>query len=188
MFSMSGKKLLFMGCEFGQKQEWRHDGQLDWHLLDDPGHAGVLKCVGDLNRLYRNEPALHEMDCEPGGFTWINANDAEASVYSFYRSPMQGRERVVCVLNFTPTPRSDFRLGVPGPGYWKEILNTDAEVYGGANFGNNGGLQAEAVPNHGQPYSVMMTIPPLAAVFLKGEVLPTTVERVAPRPLASVKS
>ena len=180
MFGTSGKKLIFMGCEFGQKQEWRHDGQLDWHLLDEPGHAGLLQCVGDLNRLYRSEPALHEMDCEPAGFTWINANDAEASVYSFYRTPKQGNERVVCVLNFTPEPRRDFRVGVPGPGYWKEILNTDAGVYGGANFGNNGGLQAEAVPNHGQPYSVMMTIPPLGAVFLRGEVLPPVMEKVVP--------
>jgi len=176
-----------MGCEFGQKQEWRHDGQLDWHVLEDPGHAGLLQLVGDLNRLYRAEPALHELDCEPGGFTWINANDAEASVYSFFRSPKSSRERIVCVLNFSPNPLYDFRVGVPGPGYWKEILNTDANVYGGGNIGNNGGLQAEAMSNHGQPFSVMMTIPPLGAVYFKGEVLPVGSERPAPRAASGLK-
>ncbi len=188
MFSMSGKKLLFMGCEFGQKQEWRHDGQLDWHLLEEPGHAGLLQLVGDLNRLYRSEPALHELDCEPGGFTWINANDAEASVYSYFRSAKSSAVRIVCVLNFSPSPLFNFRVGVPGPGYWKEVLNTDADLYGGTNVGNNGGLQAEAMANHGQPYSIMMSIPPLGAVFFKGEVLPLMTTRAAPRPLDGLKS
>jgi len=161
-----------MGGEFGQKQEWRHDGQLDWHLLDHPGHAGLLHLVGDLNRLYRGEPALHEQDTEPAGFQWIDADDAEASIYSFLRIPKAANDRIAMVLNFTPSPRSGYRIGVPGPGYWKEVLNTDAEAYGGTNTGNTGGVQAEAVPCHGQPYSLSIGVPPLGAVFFKGQVLP----------------
>ena len=171
LFGMCGKKLLFMGAEIGQRQEWRHDGQLDWHVLQYEPHAGVLQLVGDLNRLYRGEPALHELDTEPGGFQWCDANDADASVYTFVRKPKTGQSRILCALNFTPVPRQGYRVGVPAPGYWKEILNTDAAVYWGGNIGNSGGVQAEAVPCHGQPYSLVLTLPPLAGVYLKGEAV-----------------
>jgi 1,4-alpha-glucan branching enzyme len=171
LFAMSGKKLLFMGAELAQRQEWRHDGQLDWHLLQFAPHAGMMQLVGDLNRLYRSEPALHELDTDPNGFEWVDADDADASVYTFLRKPKTGNSRVLCVLNFTPVPRSGYRVGVPGPGYWREVLNTDAGVYWGGNVGNNGGVQAEAVPCHGRPYSVVLTVPPLAGLYLKGEVV-----------------
>ncbi len=172
MWGMCGKKLLFMGGEIAQRQEWRHDGQLDWHLLEHESHKGVYQLVADLNRLYAAEAALHELDTEPGGFEWVDANDWEASVYSFLRKPKAGPERILCSLNFTPVPRQGYRIGVPCPGYWKEILNTDSAVYWGSNLGNTGGVQAEAVPCHGQPYSVVLTLPPLAGVFLKGELPP----------------
>ncbi len=170
MWGMCGKKLLFMGGEIAQRQEWRHDGELDWHLLQHDSHQGVFQLVGDLNRLYAGEPAMHELDCEPGGFEWIDANDWEASIYSFVRKPKAGPDCILCVLNFTPVPRSGYRIGVPCPGYWKEVLNTDAGCYWGSNVGNDGGVQAEAVPCHGQPYSVVLTLPPLAGVFLKGQM------------------
>lgn len=172
MWGMCGKKLLFMGGELAQRQEWRHDGQLDWHLLELEPHRGVYQLVADLNRLYAGEPALHELDTEPGGFEWIDANDWEASVYSFLRKSKAGPQRILCVLNFTPVARQGYRVGVPAPGYWTEALNTDGAAYGGSNVGNSGGVQAEAVPHHGQPYSVVLTLPPLAGVFLKGELPP----------------
>ena len=172
MFAMPGKKLLFMGAEIAQRQEWKHDGQLDWFVLDHEPHAGVEQLVGDLNRLYVAVPALHELDTQPGGFEWIDANDAQGSVYCFLRKPKSGEDRVLCLLNFTPVIRGGYRVGVPGPGYWKEIMNTDAAPYWGSNVGNSGGVQAEAVPFHGQPYSFVVTLPPLAGVFLQGSVLP----------------
>jgi 1,4-alpha-glucan branching enzyme len=169
-WAMAGKKLLFMGGEFGQRREWRHDTGLDWHVLEYPAHHGIQRLVTDLNRLYKSEPALHEYDCDPAGFEWVDANDAAASVYSFLRKPATGPDRVLCVLNLTPVPRPGYRIGVPGPGYWREILNTDAECYWGSNVGNSGGLHAEYVPYHGKPYSLVMTLPPLAAVYFKGQV------------------
>ena len=166
-----GKKLLFMGGEFGQRREWKHDDGLDWHLLAQPPHAGVMALVGELNRLYRTEPALHEGDCTPGGQDWVDANDATNSVYSFLRVPTDGHDRILCVTNFTPQPLRDYRIGVPGPGYWQELLNTDAAAFGGTNTGNHGGLHAEYVPMHGRPYSLSaLTLPPLGAVWLKGQV------------------
>lgn len=171
MFAMNGKKLLFMGAEIAQRQEWRHDGELDWHQLQHAPHAGVMQAVSDLNKLYRAEPALHELDTSPDGFEWVDADDADASVYTFLRKPKTSNTRILCVLNFTPIPRSGYRVGVPGPGYWREVLNTDAAVYWGGNVGNNGGVQAEAVPCHGRPYSVVLTVPPLAGLYLKGEVI-----------------
>jgi len=171
MFAMNGKKLLFMGAEIAQRQEWRHDGELDWHQLQHAPHAGVMQVVSDLNHLYRAEPALHELDTDPNGFEWVDADDADASIYSFLRKPKTGNTRILCLLNFTPVPRSGYRVGVPGPGYWREVLNTDAAVYWGGNVGNNGGVQAEAVPCHGRSYSVVLTVPPLAGIYLKGEVV-----------------
>jgi 1,4-alpha-glucan branching enzyme len=167
-FGMTGKKLLFMGGEFAQRQEWRHDGQLDWHLLDKAEHAGVQRWVRDLNHLYRSELALHELDNQPGGFEWIDCHDANASIVSFLRKGTTTHDVIVFVLNFTPVVHQSYRVGLPGPGYWTEVLNSDAKVYGGSGVGNSGGLPAEAIPYHGRPFSVNLTIPPLAAVVLKG--------------------
>jgi 1,4-alpha-glucan branching enzyme len=165
-----GKKLLFMGGEFAQRREWKHDAGLEWHLLEFAPHAGVQAAVAELNRLYRTEPALHEGDCSPGGMAWVDANDAANSVYCFLRVPKDGHDRVLCVFNFTPQVLRDYRVGVPGPGYWQELLNTDAAAFGGTNTGNQGGLHAEYLPMHGRPYSLSMTLPPLAAVWFKGQV------------------
>ena len=168
-WAMNGKKLLFMGGEIAQRGEWKHDGQLPWDDLKHEPHRGIQKVVADLNALYRSEPAMHELDCEPGGFEWIDASDAANSVLCFVRKA-SGPDRMLCVLNFTPVVRPNYRVGVPGPGYWKEVLNTDAETYWGSNVGNNGGVHAEFKAWHGQPYSVVLTLPPLGAVFLKGAV------------------
>jgi 1,4-alpha-glucan branching enzyme len=169
-YGMTGKKLLFMGDELGQRTEWRHDGQIPWASLDNPLHRGVQQLVCDLNKLYRAIPALHELDCEPGGFEWIDCHDADNSLISFVRLPRSGPERVVGVFNFTPVPRPSYRVGVPGPGIWTEVLNTDAGLYGGGNVGNGGRLHAEFESCHGRPYSLSVTLPPLAAVFFRGRV------------------
>jgi 1,4-alpha-glucan branching enzyme len=160
-----GKKLLFMGGEIGQSSEWAHDGSIEWQLLSDPGHKGIQRWVTDLNRLYASEPALHELDFDAAGFSWVDANDWEQSVVSIIRSSSEGRH-VLGAFNFTPVPRSGFRLGVPEGGFWRELLNSDAEIYGGSGWGNEGGVRAEEVACHGRPYSVAVTVPPLGAVFL----------------------
>jgi 1,4-alpha-glucan branching enzyme len=168
MWSQPGKKLLFMGGEFGQRNEWNHDRSLDWHLLQQsPFHGQLELLVGDLNRLYRTEPALHELDAEREGFQWIAADDAEASVYAFLRFGRERQMPVLAAFNCTPIPRFNYRLGVPGGGLWFEILNTDGEGFGGSNHGNLGGVEAAPVPSHGQPFSVNLTLPPLGAVLLK---------------------
>ncbi len=169
-WGMSGKKLLFMGGEFGQRSEWQHDGSLDWFVLEYDPHRGVQNLVTDLNRLYKTEPALHELDCDPAGFEWIDARDAAASTYAFLRKSAAGNDCILCVYNFTPVVRDNYRVGVPGAGYWQEVLNTDAGHYWGSNVGNSGGLHAEYAPWHGRPYSLNLTLPPLGAVFLKGQV------------------
>jgi len=168
MFGMTGKKLLFMGAEIAQRQEWRHDGQIDWHLLQWAPHRGVKQWVADLNRFYRSEPAMHELDNRPEGFEWIDCHDADSSVLIFLRKGMSGQDFVVCVCSFTPVVRQGYRVGLPGPGYWTEVLNSDAGCYGGSNVGNNGGVHAEAMQWHGRPYSAPLTLPPLAVVFFKG--------------------
>ena len=168
MFAMPGKKLLFMGSELGQRREWNHDRGLDWDLLKEPMHQGLQNLVRDLNKLYRDEPALHELDCQPGGFTWIDANDADASVYSFIRRSTKSKDVIVCLFNYLPTPRHNYRVGVPGSGDWKEILNSDAEYYGGGNLGNMSVVKTKGESWHGQPDSIEVTIPPLGAVYLKG--------------------
>ncbi|HEX4744103.1 MAG TPA: 1,4-alpha-glucan branching protein GlgB [Candidatus Limnocylindria bacterium] len=162
-----GKKLLFQGGEFGQWREWHHDRSLDWHLLDDAAHAGVARCVADLNRLHRGEPALHELDFDPAGFEWADHRDAEHSVLAILRHAASGAPSVLCVLNFTPVVRHDYRLGVPAAGRWTEVLNTDALEYGGSGVGNAGGLDTEEVPSHDRPSSLRLTLPPLAALFLR---------------------
>jgi len=166
MFAQPGKKLLFMGGEFGQWREWSHDTSLDWHLLMFPSHKGVQRLISDLNRLYRTEPALHELDCDPRGFEWVDANDADSSVYSFLRKSRSG-EHILIVLNATPVVREDYRIGVPFGGWWRELLNSDSEYYWGSGQGNAGGVMAEVVPSHGREFSLRLRLPPLGALFLK---------------------
>jgi len=169
MYTHPGKKLLFMGGEFGQLREWNHDVQLDWYLLENPRHAGLQRLVGDFNRLYRSQPAFHEQDFSSAGFQWIDHADAEQSVLSFMRFSRDRSDCVVVVCNMTPVIRTDYRVGVPGPGHYQELINTDAELYGGSNCGNAGGLDAHATPAHGQPASLVLTLPPLAALVLRRE-------------------
>jgi 1,4-alpha-glucan branching enzyme len=168
MWAHPGKQLLFMGGEIAQEREWDHDTSLDWHLLDDPGHEGVQRLVADLNRVYKAVPALWERDFTPDGFQWIDANDADNNVISFYRSDASGERKLVCVANLSPVPKTGWRLGLPGPGEYEEILNSDADAYGGANTGNMGAVVAEKVPWHGLDHSALMTLPPLGVVWLYG--------------------
>jgi 1,4-alpha-glucan branching enzyme len=168
MWGYPGKKLLFMGSEFGQPAEWNHDRSLDWHLLDrGPYHRGVQHLVADLNALYRREPALHQLDTEPAGFQWMDCSDWEQSVVAFARFAADGAPPVICACNFTPVVRPDYRIGVPHPGAYAEVLNTDSRLYGGSDVGNAGGVSAEPVPWRGQPWSLRLTLPPLAAIFLR---------------------
>jgi 1,4-alpha-glucan branching enzyme len=166
MWTQPGKKLLFMGGELAQWREWNHDSSLDWHLLEDERHAGVQNLVRDLNGLYRSTPALH-LDCEPAGFEWIDCLDAEGGVLSFLRKGRTNADLALVVANFTPLPRTNYRVGVPRAGAWEERLNTDAGVYGGAGWGNMGSVEASPVPAHGRPASLMLTLPPLAALVLE---------------------
>jgi 1,4-alpha-glucan branching enzyme len=167
MFSQPGKKLLFMGGEIGQWREWDHETSLDWHLLQYAPHSGLQKLVHDLAGLYRNEPALHQMDFEQGGFEWVDCNDAVHSVISYLRRGRSEGDTILIACNFTPEVRSGYRLGVPLGGYWEEILNSDAADYGGSGQGNLGGLEAEDHAFHGRQHSLAITLPPLAAVFFK---------------------
>jgi 1,4-alpha-glucan branching enzyme len=167
MYAQPGKKLLFMGGEFGQWNEWYHEESLHWHLLGDPSHAKLQRWVQDLNGLYRSESALHELDFDSGGFEWIDCNDSEHSVLSLMRRGSSGEDSVVVVSNFTPVPRSNYRMGVPRGGYWTEILNSDATEYGGSGFGNMGAVEASPIGFHGRSYSLNLSLPPLAVVFLK---------------------
>jgi 1,4-alpha-glucan branching enzyme len=169
MYAQPGKKLLFMGGEFGQWNEWNHEASLDWHLLDYAPHAGLRRWVEDLNRCYRGEPALHEQDCDAAGFEWIDCNDTEHSVLSFLRKGRSTGKSIVVVCNFTPVPRHNYQVGVPRGGFWRELLNSDAGEYGGSRQGNQGGLEASPVSRHGYFHSLNLTIPPLAVVFLQGE-------------------
>ena len=168
MWAHPGKKLLFMGGEFAQEREWDADGSLDWHLLDDAGHRGVQTLVRDLNRLYRETPALYAKDREPGGFRWLEVNAAEDSVLAFLREGGNSAPALV-VCNFTPVPREDYRIGVPAAGRWAERLNTDAGVYGGSGLGNLGSVVAEETPWHDHPCSLTLTLPPLATLVLMPE-------------------
>jgi 1,4-alpha-glucan branching enzyme len=167
MFSQPGKKLIFMGGEIGQFREWNHDTSLDWHLLDFPLHAGLQRWIRDLNAAYRNEGALHELDFSPDGFEWIDANDNANSVLSYMRRTRASGQEVIVVLNCTPIPRPEYRLGVPRAGRWRELLNSDATEYGGSGVGNLGSVLTEDQPFHGRPYSVQLTLPPLGVVMLR---------------------
>jgi 1,4-alpha-glucan branching enzyme len=166
MWSHPGKKLLFMGQEFAQEAEWSHDRSLDWHLLERPEHAGIQSLVRDLNRAYKAEPALWEMDYDGTGFWWIEANAADDNVFAFARRSRDSERVVVVAMNLSPTPRHGYRLGLPRSGRWTERLNTDAEYYGGSNQGNLGGVEAEGIGWHSQPFSAEFTLPPLAALWL----------------------
>ncbi|MDP2740913.1 MAG: alpha amylase C-terminal domain-containing protein, partial [Pseudorhodobacter sp.] len=166
MWTHPGKKLIFMGCEFAQGREWNHAQSLDWHELEVPAHLGVQSLVRDLNRLYRDNPALHVNDTKAEGFVWLEANDADASVFAYVRKGAPGDPLVVVALNMTPVERN-YRLGLPAVGQWDEVLNTDAAAYGGTNRGNLGGVRAEPVPWHGQAQSARVTLPPLSAVIFR---------------------
>ena len=166
-YAHPGKKLLFMGQEFAQRDEWTEKHSLDWHLLGYDSHRGIEQLVGDLNKLYAAEPALHQVDFDWQGFEWIDANDADSSVLSFIRRGKSPDDIIVVVLNATPVVREGYRIGAPRPGFYKEILNTDASHYGGSNVGNQGGQAASDQPYQGKSHSLCLTIPPLAAVFLK---------------------
>ncbi len=167
-WAQPGKKLLFMGGEFGQWREWNHDRSLDWHLLQEsPLHGQLQLLVGELNRLYQEETALHQLDTDAAGFEWIAADDVENSVYAFLRRGRDPRQALLAVFNCTPLPRFDYRIGVPTGGRWAEVLNTDAVCFGGSNQGNVGGVQAAPVSAHGRPFSLTLTLPPLGALYLK---------------------
>ena len=169
MWAHPGKKLLFMGCEFAQQAEWSHERSLDWHLLEQPAHAGIQSLVRDLNRLYRSEPALYELDSDPAGFWWLEPNDADNNVLAFARQSREGERVVVFIANLSPVPREHYRLGLPRSGRWREALNTDSAYYGGTDVGNLGGVQPEPIPWHDQPFSAEVTLPPLGAVWLVPE-------------------
>jgi 1,4-alpha-glucan branching enzyme len=170
MYGVPGKKLLFMGAELGQHGEWNHDTSLDWHLLDEPEHEGIRRWVADVNRAYAEHPSLHEGDSDPAGFEWVHVQDAEAGVLAFARRSADRREMALVVCNFTPVLRTHYRVGVPAPGRWTEVLNSDADVYGGSGAGNMGGADSLPEPVHGREQSVMLTLPPLSClVFVNGD-------------------
>ena len=169
MYAQPGKKLLFMGDEFGQVREWSHDASLEWHVLQYPSHRGIQMWVEQLNRLYREQPALHELDNDPAGFEWIDCSDNAWSTISLLRKGSSSSQQVIVVCNFTPIPRVGYRIGAPKGGLWKELLNSDAKEYGGSGMGNLGEVRAELIPAHGRPYSLNLTLPPLAALYLKAE-------------------
>lgn len=169
MFGHPGKKLIFMGGEFGQWNEWYHEASLDWHLLDYPQHRGIKKWVEDLNHFYRNEPAVHELDFSPEGFEWIEFRDSDNSIISFIRRAKSSGDIVLVVCNLTPVPRYDYHIGVPRGGLWREVLNSDAKIYGGSGLGNLSGVGATAMAMHGRYNSISLTLPPLGVLFFKSE-------------------
>jgi len=170
MYTHPGKKLLFMGGEFGQWQEWYHEESLHWHLLEYPHHQGIQKWIRDLNHFYRNEPALYELDFQPEGFEWIDFSNWEESIIIFVRRDKSTKDIILVVCNFTPVPRYNYRVGVPEGGFWKEALNSDAQVYGGSGHGNLGGAEAAPIPWHGKNYSLSLTLPPLGVLIFKKEI------------------
>ena len=176
MYAQPGKKLLFMGGEFGQGREWDVEQSLDWHLLDYPMHGGLRLWVGDLNRILREEKSLHELDFDPAGFSWIDVTDADHSVVSLIRRSATPGDMLVAVFNFTPVPRYNYQIGIPSAGRWREVLNSDAPLYGGSGQGNLGGVEAVPVSMHGHMHSITLMLPPLGALFLKPEGEPSAPE------------
>jgi 1,4-alpha-glucan branching enzyme len=169
MYGMPGKKLLFMGGEFGQWSEWQHDVSLEWHAAESPRHSAVQRWLTALNVCYAHEPALYELDCDPSGFEWIDANDVDLSVISFCRKAKTNGDIILVLCNFTPVPRYNYRVGVPRGGFWRELLNSDAEEHGGSGHGNLGGVEAAPVRFHGRANSLNLTLPPLGAIMLKSD-------------------
>jgi 1,4-alpha-glucan branching enzyme len=182
MFATPGKPLLFMGGELGQWNEWNHDSSVDWHLLGDPSHQGVQRLLTQLNRVDRELPALHALDFDPAGFDWIDASDHEQTTLSFLRYGPDRAHSLAALFNFTPVPRHNFRVGVPGDGFWEEVVNTDAREFGGSGQGNLGGVQANPVGSHGKPFSINVTLPPLGAVFLLRSPTPGSPTPGSPTP------
>ena len=178
MYAHPGKKLMFMGAEFGQKREWNYDVSLDWHLLEQPLHAGLQRFVADLNRVYTSEPALHEVDTKQAGFRWIDCNDSDNSVVAMLRSAADPDDFVICAFNFTPKPHYGYLFGVPRAGAYTELLNSDGEAYGGSNLGNNGVVTSLPIPTHGYADAIRITLPPLACLMLK----PSPRSVATPRP------
>jgi 1,4-alpha-glucan branching enzyme len=166
MWAHPGKKLLFMGGELADEREWAHDAELDWRLLEDPAHAGVQRLMVDLGALYASVPALWELDESPNGFQWIDAGNADQNVLSFVRRDAHGNPGIACIANFAPVVRYDFRVGLPIPGHWTEVLNTDSDHYGGSGIGNLGAVEAKAEPMHAFSHSAEITLPPLAVLWL----------------------
>ncbi len=171
MYAQPGKKLLFMGAELAPWREWDHESSLDWHLLDDPAHAGICRWLEDLNRLHRDEPALHQLDAAPEGFEWIDADDALNSVFTFLRKGQDPKDVILVVINFTPVIRGSYRVGVPHAGHWTELLNSDDSLYGGSGVGNPDGVEAVATPLNGRSHSITLRLPPLGVLFLKAPAL-----------------
>ncbi|MBM2846163.1 MAG: glgB [Bacteroidetes bacterium] len=167
MYGFPGKKLLFMGAEIGQWDEWNHEKSVDWILLDFDTHKGVMRWLEDLNRLYAAEPALHQVDFHYTGFDWIDFQDVAGSIISFDRKSVHEKETVIVVCNFTPVPRIGYRIGVRNPGVYRELMNSDAETYGGSNLGNGGKVVSDPIPQHGRDHSLSLTLPPLGILFLK---------------------
>ncbi|MDH3562543.1 MAG: alpha amylase C-terminal domain-containing protein, partial [Gammaproteobacteria bacterium] len=172
LYGHPGKKLLFMGSEFGQWREWNHDQSLDWHLLEQAPHQGVQRWMKDLNHTYRREPALYARDFDSSGFEWADLHDWEHSIISFFRKGEKPEDVVLVVCNFTPVPQANYRIGVSRSGYWREILNSDATIYGGSGQGNVGGVESAPVPCHGRYHSISLTLPPLSIVYLKAPSAP----------------
>jgi 1,4-alpha-glucan branching enzyme len=170
MFGHPGKKLLFMGDEFGQWSEWNHDASLEWHLLQYPFHSGLLRWIRDLNTFYRGQPSLFEVDFDSPGFEWVDCTDSQRSVVSFLRKSRHQADQTLFVCNFTPVVRPNYRVGVPYGDCWREMLNSDALLYGGSGQGNGGIASASPLPIHGRPYSLSLTLPPLGIVVLRPEV------------------
>jgi 1,4-alpha-glucan branching enzyme len=180
MFSYPGKKLLFQGCEFAQGQEWNFDAEADWYLLEREQHLGIKQVVADLNRVYKELPALHEIDFDSAGFEWIDCHDSSQSVLSYLRKSKDGKNTVACAFNFTPVPRDNYRIGVPKAGFYREAINSDAGLYGGSNVGNRGGVEAEPIEWMGRPYSIPMALPPLAGVIMVLESEPESEPKSEP--------
>ncbi len=170
MFSQPGKKLLFMGGEFGQWDEWYHEKSLDWHLTQLPPHTGVQRWVEDLNQFYRRERALYEKDISPDGFAWVDFHDIDHSIIAYLRRGREPRDTILVVCNFTPVVHYNYRVGVPAGGFWQEVLNSDAPDYGGSGQGNLGGAETFPIPAHGYYSSLNLTLPPLGIVFLKHQI------------------
>jgi len=167
MWAHPGKKMLFMGGEFGQRREWTHEGELEWWVTDHPLHGGVQRFVRELNRVYRGSPALWQQDFSPEGFEWVEANDGEHSVFAFLRKPRDAGRQLLVVSNMTPVPRTNYLVGVDAPGRWREVINSDAGEFGGAGWGNLGGAETSPVRAHGRRHSLSLTLPPLSTLILE---------------------